>query len=1432
MTKKISIKRRFAPTDERQLSDPEYLSYFGENPTGVKSWQDILKMSPVVVLGEGRIGKTFEFVSKVADLRSHDQFAFFIPLERLHDEDFEDALEPEDVDLFRVWKGSVNADGYFFLDALDELKLREGTLRKALKKLRDAVEPHFGRVSVVLSCRPADWKTAIDQHSLKSFCISANENHAESSGDADAAFLSVVSKPEGMVEESDQAATKTEGVDRSQVNIFSILPLSQKEIHSFAEQYSPEYAQRFYDHIEASDLWHLHRLPAEIMDALDQLHAGRQLGQLEDQIWFGIQAKLREVGENKRRSLSLEKALAGAERIALALFLLKRRSLKTEKNEDSETLDVNDVLIDWQPQEQDELIGKALFDPSGVGSVRFHHRASQEYLAAKKLLRLRKEGMPIREFFELLFCRIGGERVVRPSMAPIAAWLSLWFPDVRQQVIELEPALLFRQGMPSCLTVDLKAEVLRAYVSQYSNKDWCRTGIDAENLRRIADSALAPVVRELWEEAYTGHDSREILLDFIYAAPISECADLSLIATLDSEIGPVHQTYGAWGVFNGGTEEQKKILADGLLQGHFSERVTRNILPKLVPQQLSIKEAVVHIEGMVEVPNSVHGMNYTLYQISKNEPVSYADQVSLRTYLADAIWRTRRADCKMYKAHSDKDHYQDGLIAACAASIPSADENPQDWARAVAIALHFGERHESIIAKVETKIVWAALGEHPRLRESLFWACLEMSDALEGREDDWPRFIRSISESRRSFSLDENDLEWLLPAIAIDAPKDRRGVAFEAVKYFFDLRSNAALSQSVRQRITDKPAWCKTLHHIMNPQPREPDGFELKMQERDVARQQEEAKRIADWVEWRSEVLSDPDFLMGGERRLGTLYDAHKVITQSVSDHSHWGLWNGQTIANTFGDKFLERYRAELSTFWRETEVLLKSERKADERNTMYNSWLLALTGVKAEAEVPGWTSRLTHEEAIQASRIACLELNGFGSYYVELDRVHPIAMGQVITQEGLAQLQQLPEAGRADIFHDVLYHGTDNLKSAFAAHVAPQLGTTPLGDIQGARDAIGYAVRIVASHGSEDEKELVANALQSGIQGEDDWPSGFKISLLANLKPEMGCHALLDTTIDFDDDSQRTEAVSIFAAVFGDRHDQRIPNLHSIPVVRRVPLLRDLILRAYQAIRRDEDVSHDGVYTPGTRDNAQDARSFLFDALLEVKHPAVLSVLHELADRPEFSHMPDRLRQMSYEIAAQISDRTPHSLASFQSLDREGAFAPYDNRSLFTAMMGRLDAFEHDILYAEDRPIEALRLLDQETDLRPFISNWLRGRDRGVFDLTQEAVVFDEKRTDLRLHPKSMEGYATIELKRETWSIGQLETALRDQLVGQYLQHERCQVGCLLICQRSNRKWRNPEGGKMWSLEKVVIHLQSLADDLVSHNPTLHLSVKGIDYS
>ena len=74
----------------------------------------------------------------------------------------------------------------------------------------------------------------------------------------------------------------------------------------------------------------------------------------------------------------------------------------------------------------------------------------------------------------------------------------------------------------------------------------------------------------------------------------------------------------------------------------------------------------------------------------------------------------------------------------------------------------------------------------------------------------------------------------------------------------------------------------------------------------------------------------------------------------------------------------------------------------------------------------------------------------------------------------------------------------------------------------------------------------------------------------------------------------------------------------------------------------------------PDLRDNAQDARSFLLETLLNSRLPETLTAIHELAQQPELGHMPDRLRQMAYEIAAQITSEKKVSSARVAVLVRD----------------------------------------------------------------------------------------------------------------------------------------------------------------------------------
>lgn len=1478
MKNDIPIDRRFALAEKKEILDPDYISFFNSEPDGIYRWQNLLESAPLVILGEGRSGKTHEFEKQVENLRRAGNISFFIPLERLHDENLEDVLSTEDFKTFTAWKASPTAVAYFFLDALDELKLRDGSLRTAAKKIQLACEPHFSRLKLVLSCRPADWQLQIDSQHLEPFCVakkysqptegttgrirnSASVNSpsdgklknifnlfidkvkkvffshhlndiAHEEREMQSFFIDIISKSDIKQGQSNSEKESDSNEEKILPTIVTLLPLSRSEIKNFAHSYSPNYSDDFCSHVEKHDFWHLYRLPAEIIDALDQMATKVPLGSLEDQLRLGIEQKLRELQPKKRRALSLEKARQGAERIALALFLLKRRTIKVEESNAPNMLDIGDILTDWTPEEQRELIGKTLFDPSGVGAVRFHHRATQEYLAAQRLHHLHEEGMHERDLFALLFSEVGGEEVIKPSMAPVAAWLALWHPNIRRAVLEREPRLLFSQGLPSALSTDIRAEVLRAYIKQYAGKGWCQSGIGHEELKRVAHPDLGPVIRELWEHAYTGHESRELLLEMIWLAPIPDCTDLALAAALDSTLEPDHRTYASWGVLSAGTANQKKSLAEAVLNMHLPQRVIRNILPDMVPSLIFTDEFLKVVGNLDFVPKSVHGLNYSIYETVNNGQLNYEEKVALRYGLAESIWSTRLNDCRIYQTNSEKDHYKDGLIACCAATIPRDNEDPSDWAWALAIAVHFGKQHQRVISENETHVIWNALSESSRFREAYFWACLKMADEIENNEDELSRFINATSKSRQSIQYENSDKSWLLKAVAPEADSNRRGVAFHAITQFLDIRNDQHLAETLIASVKDRQDWLETICRLLNPQPREPSKFELETQARDAEQKKEEEKRIEGWLRWRSDVLKSPNYLMDGEQRFDVLYNAQQVIRFGVNRNNNWGHWDSSIITRTLGNNFLECYRHELSLFWRESEVKLLSERKENERNSYENSWLLALTAVKSESEKVGWATSISFDDAVKAARISCIELNGFGGYIATLDKAHPKAVAAVVASEAYAQLTQLSTIERAEIFHDIFYHGTSNMKSAVSKRIAPHLsGITSL-ELENSSDVLKYVIRLISENGDQEDRRLAVDWLEQHLEQDENGTKSFLLSLLTILDPEAGCRLLLQQTEVLKTQEERDNAIVTFATVFGGRHTHRALDLAAIPEARRIPLLKNLVLRAYQTVRKDDDIEHEGTYMPGLRDNAQDARSFLLESLLNTKQPETLAAIHDLAKNPELAHIPDRLRQMAYEIAAKMSDMTAHPLGAFQAIDRDGAFTPFDNRSLLTAMMTRLDSFENDILHAEDTPIEALRALNQETDLRRFIMNWLRGRDRGVFDFTQEAVVVGENRTDIRFHPRSMQGYATVELKRETWTVRELEKALREQLVGQYLQHERCRTGCLLICKSNKKQWLHPDTSSKMSLQEVVVHLNLLAKEIMTARPELHIIVKGIDYS
>lgn len=163
MTEFIDLQRRFRGVTHEEVDDPETLAAWSDHLAGETSgWEELLKQYRVVLLAEAGAGKTAEMRHQAKRLTAEGNFAFFVALEDLDKESINEILSTDEERQFQEWTATPDAPAWFFLDSVDELKLTQGKLDRALRRLSNALEGNLYRARIILSCRPSDWRPLLD----------------------------------------------------------------------------------------------------------------------------------------------------------------------------------------------------------------------------------------------------------------------------------------------------------------------------------------------------------------------------------------------------------------------------------------------------------------------------------------------------------------------------------------------------------------------------------------------------------------------------------------------------------------------------------------------------------------------------------------------------------------------------------------------------------------------------------------------------------------------------------------------------------------------------------------------------------------------------------------------------------------------------------------------------------------------------------------------------------------------------------------------------------------------------------------------------------------------------------------------------------------------------------------------------------------------
>ena len=1436
--------RTFRNLSREEIADPDKLeAYESMGLGGQTDWDDLIGSKRVLIVSTAGAGKTHECREQARLLFADGKAAFFLTLEGISTNEIRFLLEPAQFTRYKHWLTDGHSEAHFFLDSADELLLSHGDFRLALRKLAVALDGQLHRACIVVTSRPI----ALDLDAFASeLPVAPPPPEVEVADSPDELFRRLISGKERKEHYAADRKPKDRDPETG-VRIVGLTSLSQPQIEKLAVTRGVRDVPALIAEIDRKRAWEFARRPQELIEICSYWNEHGQLGTRSQQVAEDIRRKLQETGERKRYvTLSDAKALEGAERLAIAQILTRKRTIRfsdlsLDAAEQESATDPSIILNDWPEKERAELLQRPLFGFASYGRVRFHHQSAVEYLAAQRLNRFcHSAHMAKFALFSLLFGECYGQQLVFPSMRAVAAWLAIGNDAVRDELLRREPEALMDDGDPESFPVSAQRRILAEYVRRYGKDEWRGVRIPYPQVMRFASPELSPTVRELWAGGSTNPEVRELLIDLVQAGQMQDCRDIALEVANDPNASQTDRVTALTALAemtdSGGLDE---LVASILTGKHWPSWVKEGLLGALFPKHMTIAQFVEMI-GQIEVTKqSVGGIEWTLPRLISAMRLGSDQTREFRASLAQLMEASIERSEKWPHFASRFSHLSSALATLCLAELKT-DAVPSDDLIAASVIATRLRGHEYGDEKPGADLA-NRFHRAPRswrkdtyVAEGAFCAAHILS--RNGNE-----FGANLTHGTLVGQLDNDDFDWLV-AICRDASVEQKTRAAAFWDAMWLMRPSGSLDDKrvieLRDIAASEPSWAEKLEErlALPKRDRTDEARETKWRKETEKRKAKEQTNIETWVTWRNEVLSDSDAYFATTKDRQVVWDFAQVLERDPQDCGWRAHWNRSTITAYFSEAVAHRVRAAFCRYWRTVKVPLRSERVEDERNTVWSHWVHALAGIYAEAEDPDWEKNVTAMEAEYAARLAPEEIDGVPPWLAQLVEHHPDVVDRTLGKELSAQLNDavsfafpglLADFSRAD--HSVL--------EFFAPRVSAWLSTTSAafdGEHEQARiydhleRAIDYLLR-----SSSDRSQLLGLARQR-LEAAPESPFVLIwLILLLSTAPEEAIASLERLVGTLARQARYRLSVNLFAA-FSDRRSARFcPDLSNPRFT--PPLLLRLVRLAYAEIRLVDDIDRagTGTYSPTARDEAQHGRSAVLGALLSRAGPEAWAVKQAMRADPLFAHFKDRLDQLAREKAASEAEGPAHADADIAQVEAHGEAPPADRNGMFRLMMDRLSDLQHDIAAHEfsERPI--LLGITLEKHIQVWFAKRLQERDNGAYRVDREALVVNDKETDIRLLSVRSNTQAVIEMKlaNNGYTVPDLEKALVEQLVGQYMQHDNCRAGCLLVTMNKTRHWDCPDTGARLDFEAVLGRLRTQASELqIRMNHEVRLAVVGID--
>ncbi|PLW79181.1 NACHT domain-containing protein [Cohaesibacter celericrescens] len=1403
------IERTFQNIPNEKISEADQQSFLVSLGWARGStWDDLLLSKRVLIISEAGAGKTYECRTQATHLWSAGEPAFFVELAALATDELRSLLDADEETRLDVWLTSQSEVATFFLDSIDELKLTLGSFERALKRLKKCIGNQLHRVRVVITTRPIPFDEQLVRNLLPVPPAPSSESDEE-------AFAKVA-----MREHQEQHDNKSKNPSADWRSV-ALMPLSDEQIVDFCRHQGVSDPDLLFEDLRRRNALEFARRPQDLIELCADWREHKRIRTHHDQVATNVRVKLLPRDDRPEPAeLSVDKAIEGASRLALAVQMTRRLTIRhsaaSDVVDEAAALDPAIILSDWQPDERKALLERPLFGFASYGRVRFHHRSVAEYLAAERLITLRIQGMPFRALKRLLFAKTKGKTIVRPSKRPVAGWLALQEDGIFELLRDNEPAVLLDEGDPESLTQMQRNQALRAYAERYGPGGWRGLQVPHIQVHRFASEELADGIVNIWRNGVENPDVRQVFISLIEAGRIESCAEIVFHVAQDIA-APVVERITAIDALIALDDDRLTGIASSIADADnlWPDRVARGAVIRLFPKYISVEQLCSTLRWIKWEKRSAGDLSWQLPHLiggsSLDLPVLEELRDGLRALVSEGLrWRKEWPHIS-----SDRPHLSGALAATCKCGLNMSQD--QEWLCAGALSLRLHHRdhgnYEPIKSLFERLSNLNAVGN-----ERLFWVEDALLQSLHEVKDPWSRLAEIAIHDGPVQLRSDRDLTWVGEALGNTARDvgERAMLLEAAIRLSPNPDARKDHVEGLRPLIVDEPSLEQRLDDCLKPSKHDKEHrrWEKKQADRQKQEERRKAKDRASWIQFWREVANQPENAFSTEQSWNTAWNLWRAMKHDGDDSRSSG-WNRRFIEEQFNQETADKLRRVLMKIWRDDRPTFPSERPEGERNTFLVRWQLGLAAIYAEAEDPDWAAKLSDAEAELVARYAPIELNGLPLWMERLVDAHPNALDRTLGDELSWELNQPP--GKHGQLGSIL-QTVDREPEQVARLFLPRLETwldTGGDDIIGVENANGMTNRVrqvaktILKHGAASEIEkLRKRALQ---RLEQQLPFALRLvwlSTLLRIDPQAGIEKLADQ-IENVEPSERSDAVTWFAHLFEDRNDAV-----GLGDERFTPqLLLRLLRLAYRHVRVQEDAQHEGSYSPDTRDNAERARNNIVSALFNAKGEEGLAAKLEMAADPLCAHFKDRILAVAEENWAQEIDADAFDDAQAVALDRSGEAPASTNKAMFAILKDRLSDLD-DLLLSDASPREAWAGISEEKVMRREIARELSHAANSIYTVDQEAVTADEKETDIRLRSVVSRHEAVIELKLgDGRSAKDLRDTIENQLVKKYMAAEHSRAGALMVTLAKDRNWDHPDESRRINVDELFSLLRKEAE-------------------